>query len=123
MDRAARLGFSRALKPLVFYRSVVEDQIDNDPNAPLMGFDQQALKIVQGAQVGMHIAIIGYIIAIVLEGRRIKRQERKAIDPQVFQVVQFLDQSTKVSDPIVVAVEKRSDMEGINDTVLVPEVF
>src|SRR5438094_55155 len=69
----------------------------------------------------MDVAVVGDVVAIVPQRRRIKGKQPERRDAQVLQVVQLLRQPAKIADPIPVAIQKRAHMQLIDDRVLVPE--
>jgi len=69
----------------------------------------------------MDVIVIGYIITIILEGRRIKGQKPESVDTQVLQVIQFLSQTDEVTYAVCIAVFKRADMQFIDNGILIPQ--
>ena len=47
---------------------VVDDELDHDLHAALMGSVEDLLEVVQGAVAGVHVDVVGDIVAIVAEG-------------------------------------------------------
>src|SRR5215510_2478749 len=86
-----------------------------------MRFLDEHLKIVQGAVVGVHIAVVRNIVAIITEGRGIKRQKPEGRHAEITQIGQLLNKSLEITDAIAIAVIKGPHVEFINDGVLVPE--
>src|SRR4029434_10422456 len=79
------------------------------------------LKIVQGAIVRVHIPVVRNIVAIITEGRGIKRQKPEGRHAEITQIGQLLNKSLEITDTIAIAVIKGPHVEFINDGVLVPE--
>ncbi len=52
-----------------------------------MGCLHEALKIVQGAIGRMYVLVVGDVIAIIAQGRGIKRQQPERRDSQILQIV------------------------------------
>ena len=86
-----------------------------------MGCLHEALKIVQGAIGRMHVLVVGDVIAIIAQGRGIKRQQPESRDPQILQIVQLLCQSWKIADPIAITVVEGPHVEFVDDGVLIPK--
>ncbi len=78
-------------------------------------------EILAAAVVGMHIAVVGDIVAVVFQRRRIKRQQPYRIHPQALDVVELFRQALEVADAVAVAVAKRLHMDLVDDRVLVPQ--
>src|SRR5262245_49240651 len=69
----------------------------------------------------MNRRVVGNVVAIVLQGRRIERKKPYRRDAEILKVVEFGGESCKIADPVVVTVVKRADVQLVNDRVLVPE--
>ena len=106
---------SRALKPLVLIRGMVQDQFSDDSQAAVMRLPQEDLEILQRAILRMNLAIVGDIIPVVLERRGVKRQQPHRRHPQVLKVVQLVRQARKVPAAIPVGIMKRAHMHLVND--------
>src|SRR5215207_5210855 len=65
--------------------------------------------------------VIGDVVAVVLERGREERQDPDAGNAELLEVVQLLDQPPKVADAIAIAVVEGTDVELVDDCVLVPE--
>src|SRR5262245_15775733 len=76
-------------------------------------------KIVQGAVVRVHIAVVRNIVAIITEGRRIKRQKPEGCHPEITQIGQLLNKSLEITDAIAIAVINGPHVVFINNVVLV----
>ena len=63
----------------------------------------------------MHVLVVGDVIAIIAQGRGIKRQQPECRDPQVLQIVQLLGQSWKITDAIAVTVVEGPHVEFVDD--------
>ena len=74
------------------------------------------------AEVGIDAAIVGDVVAVVLAGARIERQQPQRVDAEVLQIIELLGQAGEVADAVAVAVGERLDVKLIDDRVLVPEV-
>ena len=69
-----RIAAAGALEPLVLVGSMIDDEFGDDPQAPLLGFDDKAAEILHGPEIGIDRAIIGDVIAVIAAGRGIERQ-------------------------------------------------
>jgi hypothetical protein len=100
---------------------VVDHQLDEHLEAPLVRRQEEGLKIVEGPILGMHAEVVGDVVAVVLERRGEEREEPDAGDAQVLQVVQLLQQTLEVAHAVVVAVGEGADVQLVDDRVLVPQ--
>ena len=117
----ARRGPARALEPRVLVGGVVEDQLGDHPEAAAVGGAEEVTEILQRAVVGVHVHVVGDVVAVVPQRRRIEGQEPEGRDAEVLEVVELLGQPVEVADAVAVAVEERADVELVDDGVLVPE--
>ena len=111
----------RDLEPRVLVRGVIDDQLDHDLHPARVRRGQEVLEFLHRTVLGMDVAVVRNVVAIIAQRRRINGQQPDAVDAQIFQVVQFLLQAREVADAIVVAVEERLDVQLVDDGVLVPE--
>ena len=119
IDRTLRCP-SGPLKPRVLVGGVVEHQFGNHAQAPAFGFLHEILEILDVAVRRVDGIVVGNVVAIIAQRRRIKWQQPDCRHAQFFEVVQFLDQALEVADAIAIAVGKSLDVQFINDCVLVP---
>ena len=61
------------------------------------------------------------VVAVVLERRRIEREQPDGVRAELPDVVQLLDQAAKIAEPIAVGIAIALDVELVDDRVLVPE--
>ena len=101
---------------------VVDDELGNDPQAALLGFLDEAAEILHRPEIGIDVAIIGDVIAVVAAGGGVERQQPQRGDAEILQISQFLGQPGKVADAVIVAVGEGLDVELIDDRILVPEL-
>ena len=74
-----------------------------------MSLAQENLEVAQGATVGMDFGVIGNVVAVIAQRRRIKRQQPQAGHAQSLQIVELGRQAGKIADPVAVAVVKGAD--------------
>src|SRR5918996_2681937 len=118
---ATRLGLARALKPWVLVRGVIDHQLADDGETAPVGFPKKDFEILHRAVIGMDVRVVRNVVAIVPQGRGIKRQEPDGRHAEVAKIVEPFGQSGEVANAVRVAVAKRSDVELVNDRVFVPE--
>ena len=102
-------------------RGVVDDQLDEDPDAPLVRGVDERLEVVERAVARVDVPVVGDVVAVVFERRGEERQQPEAGDAEPLQVVELLRQPLEIADAVVVAVEERLDVRLVDDRVLVPE--
>ena len=86
-----------------------------------MGLGDQLGEVRQGPELGQHRGVVGNVVAIVTERRRIERQQPKSVYAEVLQVVELLGQPLEVANTIAIAIKKGFDMQLVDDCILVPE--
>src|SRR5438034_11225054 len=86
-----------------------------------MGRIKKGAKIIKGAEVRIDVEIIGDVVAVITQRRRIKRKKSYGRDGQRLEIIQFLDQATEIAHSIAVTVAKRLDVQFVDDRVLVPK--
>jgi hypothetical protein len=100
---------------------VVEHHLGDDLQPTLVRLPDEGPEIPEGAVVRMHSLVVGDIVATVLERGWVVRQEPDRRDAEVLEVVELLRQSGEIADPVAVAVVERTDVQLVDDRVLVPE--
>jgi hypothetical protein len=68
----------------------------------------------------MDAAVVGDVVPVVLQRRRVERQQPDRRHSEVGDVVELLEQSTEVAVAIAVRITKGFDVELIDDGVVVP---
>src|SRR5437870_12364793 len=86
-----------------------------------MGRIKKGAKIIKGAEVRIDVEIIGDVVAVITQRRRIKRKKPDGRDAKLLEIIQFLDQATEIAHSIAVTVAKRLDVQLVDDRVLVPK--
>ena len=94
--------------------------LGDDSEAPLVGGVQKRSKILELAVMRMDTCVVGDIVAVVLERRRVERQKPDRRHAEVLKVAQLLGQPAKIANSIADAVEKGADVNFIDDRVFIP---
>ena len=102
-------------------RRVVDHQLGDHPDAAFMGRFQKGLEVLEIAVERVNARVVGDVVAVVLQRRRVEGQEPDGRDPQVLQVIELLVQSLEVSVPITEAVGESANVNLVEDGILVPE--
>ena len=69
----------------------------------------------------MHVHVVGDVVSIVLEWRRIEGQQPHRGNAEILEVIQFLCQSREIPNAVIITVVERTNMEFVNDRVFVPQ--
>ena len=110
----------RRLEPGMLIRRVVDDELGDDADAALVRLVDEALEVLDRAVARMDALVVGDVVAVVAQRRRIEGQEPQRVDAEPLQVVELAGQPGKVADAVVVAVEEGADVRLVDDRVLVP---
>ncbi|MGF6748239.1 hypothetical protein OKW36_003875 [Paraburkholderia sp. MM5482-R1] len=117
----AGLRAPRALEPRVLIRRVVDDELGDHADAARVRFLDEAPHVRELTVVGMHVAVVGDVVAVVAAWRRIERQQPDRVDAELGDVVELGHQTGEIADAVVVPIEERLDVHLIDDRVLVPQ--
>ncbi len=119
LERAGRRA-AGALEPGMLIGSVVEDQLGDDAQAAAVRLVDELAEVVQRADVGMDVGIIGDVISVVAAGRGADGQEPQCIDAQVLKVIELGGEAGEIADPVAVGIHVRADAQLVDDGVLEP---
>ena len=118
----AGLGLPRALEPRMLVGGVVDHQLGDDAHAALVRGGDEVLHVGHRAVLGMDVAVVGDVVAVVAPRRGIERQQPDRVDAEIGDVVELGDQAGEVADAVVVGIEERLHVQLVDDRVLVPEL-
>jgi hypothetical protein len=104
----------------VLVGAVVEDQLGDHAQAAAMRLAQQHLEVAQRAVGVVDGGIVGDVVAVVAQRRRIERQQPQRGDAEVAQVIEPLREAPEVADAVGVAVAEGLGVQLVDDRVLVP---
>ena len=116
---AALLRFQ---KPAMFIRRMIQHQIHNDADVPLLCLRNQAFHIVQASEHRVNVLIVGNIISVVVLRGFAHRGKPDRINAQIRQVIQPPDNSLQIPDSIAVTVLEAAGIDLVNDRILPPFV-
>ncbi len=119
MDRS-RSRPAGALEPGVLVRGVIQHQLGDHPQAPAVGRTQKVLEIPQGVVDRIDPVVIGDVVAIVPQRRRVEGEQPDGGDPQVLQIVESLDQASEIADAVAVGIAEGLDVQLVDDRLAVP---
>ena len=104
--RRARGRVARSLKPRMLIRGMVDDQFGDHLEAEAVRLLQHVAKIVERAELRMHVLVIGNVIAVVFERRGVEGHQPDGIDAQVPDVLELGSQTLEISNAIGIGVQK-----------------
>lgn len=111
---------ARLLKPAVLVGSMVQNQVEDDMDAAFVGFSEQAVKILQVPEFGIDGVVIRNIIAEVDIRRRINGGEPNAVDAELPQVVEVLDDACQITDTVRITVLKGTRVNLVDNAIFPP---
>ena len=101
-------------------RSVVDHQVDDDPDPAAVRRLQERREVAECAQPGVHVVIVGDLVAAVAARGGMDRVQPQAVDAEPGQVVQPAGQPGEVTGAIAVGVLERFRVQAVDDRILVP---
>ncbi len=119
LGRALR-RLPRRLEPRVLIGRVVDDQFGEDAQPACVRFLEQHLEVAQRPVRRVDVAIVGDVVAVVAQRRRIERQQPDRVDAEVLNVIELLNQALEVADAVAVGIEEGADVQLVNERVFVP---
>ncbi len=100
--------------------SVVQHDLGDDAQVALVRFVEEPLELAQVAVGGIDAAVVGDVVALVAQRRRVEGQQPDRGDAEVLQVVEFAGQTPEVADAVAVAVGERAHVQLVDHRVAVP---
>ncbi len=101
-------------------RGVIRHEIQHHLEPMGMGFRQERIEVGQGAEHGMHICVIGYVVAEIHHGRGIDGRDPDGVDAQIGQIAEPALDAFQITDAVMVAVLKGAWVDLIDDAFLPP---
>ena len=68
----------------------------------------------------MNAGVVGDVVTVVLQWRRVERKQPDRSDAEILQVVEFFGQAVEIADAVGVAVVESANVHFVDDRVLVP---
>ena len=115
----ARVG-PAGLEPRVLVRGVVHDEVDDHAQAALVRRVDQLDEVAEGPDVGVHVDVVGDVVAAVAQRGLGERRQPEAVDAEPLQVVELLGQAGQVTDAVGVRVEERAHQHLVEHRALEP---
>lgn len=107
-------------EPGVLVGGVVGYKVENNFEAALLGFVQQAVEGGQIAKHGVDIAVVGDIVAEVGHGAGEDGRNPDGVDAEIDQIVEPVDDALQVADAVAGAVLKAAGVDLVEDGRLPP---
>ncbi len=99
---------------------MVNHQFSYYADTPFMGFFKEILEIAHLAVFGVYAVVVGNIVAVVPQRRRVKWQQPDGRNPEALQMRQPFNEAPEVAYAVAVAVAKRFHVQLVDDGVFVP---
>jgi hypothetical protein len=99
---------------------VVDHQVDDHADAPVVGLVQQFGEVAEAAEPRVDGVVVGDVVAAVATRRRVDRVEPQAGDAEPVEVVEPADQAPEVTAAVLGGVRVRLDVDAVDDSLLVP---
>ncbi len=109
-------------EPGVLIAGVVRDQVEQDADAAPPGLVDQGVEIVEGAEVGVDVAVVGDVVTPVTVGRDGDGREPDPGDAQFGQVVQPADDAREIAGAVPVRVGERTRVDLVEDAAVPPPI-
>ncbi len=113
---------ARALEPGMLVRGVIDDELGDHPQLSTLRLLHEAAKVLHGAEIGIDVAVVRNVVAVVAAGGGIERQQPERRDAEILQIVELFGQPREIADSVAVAVGKGLDVQLVDDGVLEPEL-
>ena len=119
-DEAVALGRAGAgghglLEPLVLARAVVGHEVDDDAQAELVRTVAQGVEVVEGAEDGVDVAVVGDVVAGVLLRRSEEGGEPHGVDAEVGERLEPLRDAGEVADAVARGVGEGPRVDLVDD--------
>ena len=119
--RRSRGRLPRRLEPWMLVGRVIDDELGDDPDLAPLRFLDEAVEVLQRSVGGVNVLVVGDVVAVVLERRRIEGQQPERIDAEPLEIRELAGQARKIADTVGRTVDKGPHMRLVDDRVLVPQ--
>ena len=107
-------------EPAVLVGAMVQNQVHDNANAPLLTFRNQGFHVFHGAEHGVDGTVIRDIIAVIHLGRCAYRAQPDGVNTQFLQIVQTADDTPQVTYTVTVRILKALGIQLIKHCLLPP---
>ena len=101
---------------------VIDDEVDDDANAALLGLVRELDEIAERAVARVDGVVVGHVVAVVAVRRFLEGHQPDRGDAEPLQVIEPAHEAFEVADAVAVGIHVRADGQAVDDRVLVPEV-
>ncbi len=108
------------LEPFVLAGGMIDNEIHKDLHAAFMSLFENHFEIVESAEFGIDILIIGNIVAVVAVGGGINRREPDAVNAEALDIIKLAVNARQIADTVAVAVAERAAPDLIDRHFLEP---
>ena len=108
------------LEPRVRVAGVVHHEVDDHPDAALVGLVEERVEVLDRAALREDVGVVGHVVAAVAQGRGEERRHPQAVDAQPLQVVELLRQALEVPGAVAVGVAERAHQHLVEHRGLEP---
>ncbi len=99
---------------------VVGDEVEDELEATGVDGGDEPVEVGEGAEDGIDVAVVGYVVAEVGHGRGIERGYPDGFDAEGDEVVEAGEDAGEIADAVAVGVLKGTRVDLIDDAVLPP---
>src|SRR5678815_2577439 len=107
------------LEPRMFVRRMVHHEIDEDPNASLLGAMSELDEVTHCPVSWVDAVIVGYVVAIVAMRRDLKWHEPDGGHAEAVQIVEPARQPNEVAHAVVIGIHECPNRQTVNNGVLI----
>ena len=100
---------------------VIQHQVHDDADVARMRRFDQVFELVQRPIGFIHAVIVGNVIAIVAQGRRVDRHDPNTIHAEGLQIIELFSQPAQIAASIAIAILESADGNFLKNCILVPE--
>src|SRR3954447_14215761 len=101
---------------------VVDDEVDQDPDAAAPGLVDELDEVAQGPVARVDAVEVGDVVAVVAGRARLGGGQPHRVDAEAVEVVEPAGEPCEVAAAVAVVVEEGLDVDAVDDGILEPEV-
>ena len=81
---------------------VVADQLGDHAQPALVRLSHQPAHVAHRPVGRVDVVVVGDVVAVVLAGARVERQEPQRVDAEILEIVELLGQAGEIADAVAV---------------------
>jgi hypothetical protein len=101
---------------------VVRDEVEEHANPATSGLGDEAVDIREGPEIRVDPGVVAHVVAPVDVRRRVYRVEPDSVYSEPLEVVEPLDETGEIPDPVAVPVGERAGVDLIEDALAPPSL-